>query len=84
MNVSGNDRTQGLENQGPVRANVPSLLFKQVAGSAHRAVVDIKVHFERLQAVRNEPVATRVNNRQSPAKSTRGDPECARSPNDRQ
>jgi hypothetical protein len=28
----------------------PGLLFKQVVRSAHRAVVDIKVHFERLHA----------------------------------
>jgi hypothetical protein len=31
----------------------PALLFKQAVGSAHRAVVDIKVHFERLHAVGN-------------------------------
>jgi hypothetical protein len=29
----------------------PALAFKQAVGSAHRAVVDIKVHFERLHAV---------------------------------
>jgi hypothetical protein len=33
--------------------NGPALLFKQAVRSAHRAVVVIKVHFERLQAVRN-------------------------------
>jgi hypothetical protein len=33
--------------------NSPALLFKQAVRSAHRAVVVIKVHFERLQAVRN-------------------------------
>src|ERR1700722_11652903 len=38
-------------NQGPVRRNGAFLLFKQAVGSTHRAVVDIRVHFERLHAV---------------------------------
>lgn len=45
--------------------NGPILPFKQAARSLHRAVFDIKVHFERLRTPR-----------QSPAKSTRGGPEC--------
>ena len=31
----------------------PALAFKQAVGSAHRAVVDIKVHFETLHEVRH-------------------------------
>ena len=37
-----------LEHQGPVRTNGAGLLFKQAVGSAHRAAVDIRVHFEML------------------------------------
>jgi hypothetical protein len=51
------------------------LLFKQAAGSAHRAVIDIRVHFERGWI----PAYVLVNYRESPAKSTRGYPECATS-----
>ena len=36
-----------------MRTNGASLPFKQAAGSAHRAVVDIKAHFEGLHALRN-------------------------------
>jgi hypothetical protein len=39
---------KALEHQGPVRTNGAGLLFKQAVSSAHRAAVDIRVHFAML------------------------------------
>src|ERR1700734_684349 len=58
------------QNHGPVRTNRAALPLKQAVGSAHRVVVDNKVHFERP--------ARDCGDRRSPVKSTQGDPECAR------